>query len=258
MAYAVLRECDHCGASYVAKHWNSLYCSDPCKKRAYYLRTRVVLLVKQKNCRYCGTPFDPKGTRKRYCGDTCRKAAEKEGVSGPRSDWSPGEFEEYRKRKMRERRLNNLKRCSLCLRSFQARKRGGSSKYCSIECASLAKRNFEAYSTHRTTTYQCENCLALFNADMFRKFCSDECEETHSYGVTECVRCFATFERTYADQKVCGDACLRGYDSESIVEKETLRQTLALRGKKFCNSCGGVFSPTRTRTILCKHCYETP
>lgn len=107
-------------------------------------------------------------------------------------------------------------------------------KYCSPQCAGIAKR---------TPLNKCEICLADFQPDYSKqRFCSNECSFASRRTKTEreCPICHKVFRRSNKrPSNYCSVACMAiGYTTRHIEEKP-------------CAYCGVVFLPPDIRSNFC-------
>ena len=93
--------CVVCGAVFLGTV-RAVYCSQPCKARAYYQRHRDRLRAYDRQrqrarwrpyarpqhspraCAVCGQPFTPKNINSRYCSKSCRERAYSQRPPRPR------------------------------------------------------------------------------------------------------------------------------------------------------------------------------
>ena len=246
--YGRIRKCDHCGKQYVAKHWNSLYCSKNCNRLSYNLRHSTKKPAQVVSCRFCGHTFSKEGTRQVYCSAQCRTQAQRKGMAAPQQGLKP----KYK------RVSDNIKQCKTCGNNFSAKPPKQAAKYCSDFCRSVARQNDVVYQHLDIRQYQCIVCLADFEAEVFRACCSEECASYINMGREQCATCFEIFDRRYPGQQYCSDNCLRASEGteRDMIEVEARERALVAKGKKRCSCCGDPFRPTRKRRMLCGPCFR--
>ena len=195
-------ECSECGQTFEATSRAYRYCSDPCRKNAYYERDYSVprpvgARKRMAKCRVCGGAFETGGHGQPmvYCSDAC-KAAGKRTLSRQamrRHLADPAKRAVYlerrsasRRRRRAEAARSRIEQCRECGTKFTPA--NPNHRYCSDACrvASRARRYAASYRRRRMTikrgpprTKKCPVCSAEFAPGLvegrLRNYCSRAC-----------------------------------------------------------------------------------
>lgn len=157
----------------------------------------------RENCKWCGKaiPDDmlTRGKKVRFCSVTCAKAAYVQRSFEDKKHFNRVRAEVYR---LFCRSKNTLRTCGICGKSFQP-DRTTKGLYCSMECASVARRTLPECA--------CANCGKIFRKKCESdRFCCMPCWKDYQQNKTplaRCDYCRKLYHKKFKHSRFCSVKC---------------------------------------------------